>query len=49
MSKNTTQYKTQAPAPKKVNLENQYKPVGISAITAATLCKGKSQTAKTGK
>lgn len=38
-----------APASAAIKLENQYKPVGIPAIAAATLCKGNALTAKPGK
>ncbi len=49
MSRTATRPATQAPAPAKPNLENQYKPVGIAAINAATLCKSQTRSDKTGK
>lgn len=35
-----------SPAPVGTNLENLYKPVGIAALNAATLCKGTAATVK---
>jgi hypothetical protein len=49
MSSTATRTASQAPAPAKPNLENQYKPVGIAAINAATMCKSQTRPDKTGK
>jgi len=49
MSRTATRPASQAPAPVKPNLENQYKPVGIAAVNAATLCKGSTRPITTGK
>ncbi|WP_417676222.1 hypothetical protein [Roseibium sp.] len=49
MSRTVTRPASQAPAPAKPNLENQYKPVGIAAVNAATMCKSQPRSDQTGK
>lgn len=49
MSRTATRPAPQAPVPAKPNLENQYKPVGIAAINAATLCKSQTRSDKNSK